>query len=98
MVIGFLASVPSVVIGAIMIYILSSQIAAGLMMVFESINQFQLKDGLAIGLPLMLGTVIAFLPTEILYSFPSVLRPILGNGFVVGITAALVLDHLIFKN
>jgi xanthine/uracil permease len=96
-VIGFLAGVPSVVIGAILIYILSSQIAAGLMVAFESIKEFQLKDGLIIGLPLMLGTIIAFLPTELLSGFPSVLRPVLGNGFVVGITAALLMDHWIFK-
>ncbi len=95
--IGFLSSVPSVVIGTIMIYILSSQISAGLLLVFESIEKFQFKDGLIIGLPLMMGTIIAFLPAETLESFPSVLRPILGNGFVVGVTAALVMDHLIFK-
>jgi len=96
--IGLLASVPSVVIGAILIYILSSQIAAGLMVAFESIREFQLKDGLVIGLPLMLGTIIAFLPPEVVHAFPSVLQPVLGNGFVVGITAALLLDHLIFKD
>ena len=97
-VIGFIASVPSIVIGAILIYILSSQIAAGLMVAFESIKEFQIEDGLIIGLPLMLATIIAFLPAEFLYSFPSVLRPVLGNGFVVGITAALLMEHVIFKN
>jgi len=96
-VIGFIASVPSVVIGAILIYILSSQIAAGMMVAFESIKEFQLKDGLIIGLPLMLGTIIAFLPAEIIHSFPSVLRPVIGNGFVVGITAALLMEHGIFR-
>jgi len=96
--IGFIASVPSIVIGAILVYILSSQIAAGLMVAFESIKEFQLKDGLVIGLPLMLATIIAFLPADFLRSFPSVLRPVLGNGFVVGITAALLMDHWIFKN
>ena len=95
--IGFIATVPSVVIGAIMIYILASQIAAGLMTAFEAIHEFKLVDGLIIGLPLMLGTIIAFLPAAVLNDFPSILRPILGNGFVVGITAALVMDHLIFK-
>jgi len=95
--IGLVAMVPSVVIGAIMIYILTSQIAAGLMTAFEAIREFKLVDGLIIGLPLMLGTIIAFLPAGIVNDFPSVLRPILGNGFVVGITAALVMDHLIFK-
>jgi xanthine/uracil permease len=96
--IGFLACVPSVVIGAVMIYILSSQIAAGLVLIFESTREFRLKDGLIIGLPLILGTVIAFLPTAILNEVPSFVRPILGNGFVVGITAALAMEHLIFKD
>ena len=68
------------------------------MVAFESIKEFQIEDGLIIGLPLMLATIIAFLPAEFLYSFPSVLRPVLGNGFVVGITAALLMEHLIFKN
>jgi xanthine/uracil permease len=97
-VIGFIASVPSIVIGTILIYILSSQIAAGLMVAFESIKEFQIKDGLIIGLPLMLATIIAFLPADFLYDFPSVLRPVLGNGFVVGITAAFLMEHWIFKN
>jgi len=96
--IGFIASVPSIVIGAILIYILSSQIAAGLMVAFESIKEFQIKDGLVMGFPIMLATIIAFLPADFLYSFPSVLRPVLGNGFVVGITAALLMEHGIFKN
>jgi xanthine/uracil permease len=96
--IGVIASVPSVVIGAILIYILSSQIAAGLMVAVESTKEFQITDGIVIGLPLMLGTIIAFLPADFLYSFPSVLRPVLGNGFVVGITAALLMEHWIFKN
>ena len=96
--IGFIATVPSIVIGAILVYILSSQIAAGLMVAFESIKEFQLKDGLVIGLPLMLATIIAFLPADFLHSFPSVLRPVLGNGFVVGITAALLMDRWIFKS
>ena len=97
-VIGFIVSVPSIVIGTVLIYILSSQIAAGLMVVFDSIREFQITDGLVIGLPLMLATVITFLPADFLYGLPPALQPVLGNGFVVGITAALVMDHWIFRN
>ncbi|OPY86471.1 MAG: putative purine permease YbbY [Syntrophus sp. PtaU1.Bin208] len=96
--IGFISGVPSIVVGTILIYILSSQIAAGLMMIFESIEEFRLSDGLIIGLPLMLATIIAFLPAAFLSGLPSVLRPILGNGFVVGITAVLLMEHWIFRN
>jgi xanthine/uracil permease len=95
---GFIGNVPPVVIGSILLYILCSQIAGGLMVVFESADKFQYISGLIVGLPLLLGTVIAYLPLEIVNSFPGILRPILGNGFVVGILAALLLEHIIFKD
>ena len=46
------------------------------------------------GLP---PTVIAFLPPAAVRLFPVLLQPLLGNGFVVGITGALVLEHLVFR-
>jgi xanthine/uracil permease len=96
-VIGFIGNVPPVVIGSVLIYIMCAQIAAGLMVVFESGKAFQFNSGLIIALPLLLGTIIAFLPVEIMNTFPTVLRPILGNGFVVGVFTALVLEHVIFR-
>jgi len=99
-VIGVIAYVPSVVIGCVLTYILSSQIAAGLIVAFQedSGKGFEFNSGLAIGLPVLLGTVVAFLPGSVIDTFPVVLKPILGNGFVVGVTAALLLEHVIFKH
>jgi xanthine/uracil permease len=99
LIIGFIGSVPSVVIGSMLIYILCSQISAGLMVAFEA-NEgegFQFETGLVIGLPILLATVIAFLPADVLDTFPTVLKPILGNGFVVGVITSLILEHLIFR-
>lgn len=97
--IGIIAYVPSVVIGCVLTYILSSQIAAGLVVAFqgEGKDSFDINSGLAIGLPVLLGTVVAFLPGTVIDTFPLVLKPILGNGFVVGVAAALTLEHVIFK-
>ena len=81
--IAFLGGVPSVIVGCVMLYILTSQIAAGLLVANQD-RGFQFEDGLVIGLPVLLGTVISFLPTDVLTTFPVVLRPVLGNGFVVG--------------
>ena len=71
------------IVGCVMLYILTSQIAAGLLLANQD-RGFQFEDGLVIGLPVLLGTVISFLPTDVLTTFPVVLRPVLGNGFVVG--------------
>ena len=94
--IGFLGGVPSVVIGCVLLYILTAQIAAGLSVALQD-RTFQFVDGLVIGLPVLLGTIISFLPADVSGTFPVVLKPILGNGFVVGTVAALLLDRAIFR-
>ena len=98
-IIGIIGSVPSVVIGCLLLYILTSQIAAGLIVTFQGLDEegFQFESGLIIGLPVLFGTVIAFLPAAVLDSFPVVLKPICGNGFVVGVVFALTLEHVVFR-
>jgi len=99
LVISFIGRVPSVVIGCVLCYILTGQIAAGLMVVFQKVDgeHLRFEDCLIIALPVLLGTVVAFLPTEVLDTLPVVLKPILGNAFVVGVVTALVLEHLVFR-
>ena len=94
--IAYMQSIPTVVIGIMMIYVMSSQVAAGLMMAFSA-KQFTFDDGLIIGLPIMLGIIISFIPTGVLSTMPLSLRPIIGNGFVVGVIAVMFLEHLVFR-
>jgi xanthine/uracil permease len=98
-VIDLLDSVPSVVIGCVLLYIVTSQFASGLILAFQTSGDepFGYDDGLVIGLPILIGTVFAFLPASVLESFPVVLRPTLGNGFVMGVISAFVLEHLLFR-
>jgi len=96
-VIGWIGNVPPVVIGSVLIYILSAQVAAGLMVIYESKEEFKFTGGLVIAFPLLLATIIAFLPAGVVNTFPTVLKPVLGNGFVVGVVTALILDHVVFK-
>ncbi|MDD2555689.1 MAG: solute carrier family 23 protein [Syntrophaceticus sp.] len=96
-VIALMGAIPQVVVGGILLYIMCSQLAAGLSMVIQSEEGFNFEKGLVIGLPLMLSIIISFLPNSVLSTFPAVLRPILGNGFVVGVLVVLIMEHLIFK-
>ncbi len=96
--IGTIGRIPDVVVGSVLLYILCAQVAAGLLVLFEGKEPFRFPHGLVIGLPLLLGTVIAFLPPAALATFPAVLQPVLGNGFVVGVLAVMVLEHLIFRD
>ncbi len=94
---GWIGAVPSLVIGSVLIYVLSSQIAAGLMVAFGSEKPFAFESGLVVGLPVLLGAFTASLPGALVDAFPTVLKPILGNGFVVGVVAALVMEHVVFR-
>jgi xanthine/uracil permease len=95
--IGWLGAVPPVVVGSVLLYVLSAQIAAGLMAALGSETPLAFDSGLVIGLPVLLGAVVAALPPPVVDGFPAGLRPVLGNGFVVGVLAALLLEHGVFR-
>ncbi|NMB33413.1 MAG: purine/pyrimidine permease [Clostridium sp.] len=97
-IIAFMGAIPPAVIGAILIYIMCSQIAAGLTIALNSSEEFAFEHGLVIGLSLMLSIIVSFLPQDTLNTFPLILRPILGNGFVVGVISLLVMERLIGRN
>ncbi|MEW6721116.1 MAG: purine/pyrimidine permease [Thermodesulfobacteriota bacterium] len=92
-VLGAVGAIPPTVIGGILVYTLAGQVAAGMIAAFQD-GSFRFEDGLVIGLPLLAGTVTAFLPAAALEGIPAMLRPVAGNGFVVGIVTVLVLDRL----
>ena len=98
--IGFMGSVPAAVIGGIMVYIMASQVSAGLQIAIKDLREsaFSFENGIVIGMPILLGNIVAFLPAQILDSIPLMLRPVLGNGFVAGVAAAMFLEHLVFKS
>jgi xanthine/uracil permease len=96
-VIAFMGTIPGVVIGSILLYLMSTQIAAGLMVAVNTDEGITFEGGLVMGLPLMLGIIISFLPQEVSVLFPVSLRPILANGFVMGSIAVLILEHIVFK-
>ena len=43
---------------------------AGLLVAFESLREFKFDDGIIIGMPILIATVIAFVPPAFLQEFP----------------------------
>jgi xanthine/uracil permease len=82
-----------------MIYIMASQLSAGLHIAMKDVPKggFSFNNGIVIGLPVLLGNIISFLPAGILEQAPAMLRPVLGNGFVAGVFGVLFLEHIIFS-
>ncbi|HTX61738.1 MAG TPA: solute carrier family 23 protein [Methanobacterium sp.] len=93
--IGTMSSIPSPVIGVIFLYIMTAQIGASLLLAVEKDGIKTVDDGIIIGLPVILGTAIAFLPGQIVAQLPDILRPVLANGFVMGTLLVLFLEHLV---
>lgn len=93
----YLSFIPAVVIGCALLFIMCTQVAAGLMTAFGAMEEPAFDNALLIGLPLLVGIIVAFLPADVLLSFPVSLRPILGNGFVMGVLVSLILEHVIFR-
>lgn len=95
--IGYLESIPAPVIGVVLAYVMAAQIAAGLMLGQESGAVGTFDGGLIVGIPLLLGTLVAFLPPEVAAGLPAMIRPLLTNGFVVGIVTVLGLEHIVYR-
>jgi xanthine/uracil permease len=75
-----------------------TQVAAGLMTAFDALNELgepRFDHTLLISLPILIGVIVSFLPPEVSAGFPYSLRPILSNGFVVGVVSSLILEHTI---
>jgi xanthine/uracil permease len=95
--IGLLGGIPLPVVAAIMAYIAAAQISSGLLMAQNAGAVSRVEDGLVLGLPVILGIVVVFLPQEVVAQLPLLLRPILTNGFVMGTLAVFLFEHLIYR-
>ena len=95
---GLFNYIPHIVMGYIMIYLMASQLSASFQMVATNDIIQNFNHGIIIGLPLMLALLISFMPDAARNEIPALIRPIVGNGFVMGVIAVLILEHLIFRD
>jgi xanthine/uracil permease len=93
---AFFSSVPPVVIGTVLLYVLCAQVATGLLVIYEQSASVRYEHGLSVGLALLVGTSVAYLPPDVVNTLPAMLRPMFGNGFVMGVLLCLILEHLVF--
>ena len=96
-VVGMLVTIPGVVMGAILLYLMATQLAAGLQRLVREKAIADFDSGVVVGLPLMVALLLSFAPEEVLNLIPSLFKPIVGNGFVMGVITVLIMEHLIFK-
>ncbi|MDL2314549.1 hypothetical protein LJC36_06170, partial [Desulfovibrio sp. OttesenSCG-928-C14] len=92
-----LCSIPDAVMGALLLYLMATQLASGLAMLNAEQGAAGFSGGMTVGLPLMIGLLLSFAPAPVLEALPELLRPLLGNGFVMGTLAVVLMEHVIFR-
>ncbi len=92
--IALFTAIPNTVIGVILLYLMGTQLAASFHIMTADKSAATFDDGLIIGLPIMIAILFTAIPME---AIPQIIRPIMGNGFVMGVLTVMILEHIIFK-
>ena len=96
--VAVLLTIPQPIMGVVLLYLMATQVSAGLNIMQASQAATSFHDGLILAIPIMFTVILSFAPTEIMAVIPSLLRPIVGNSFVMGIIVVILLEHLVLKN
>lgn len=82
-------SIGSAVLFVVYLQLLNSSFDFFKKLKFNSLNIYRAA------IPVFVGTVVMILPPETFSSIPSIIRPILSNGLLVGIILSLLLENII---
>jgi uracil permease len=92
---ALLALVPTPVVGAALCVGLGGQVGVGIATVAS--QDIRSRDYFVVGLPVLLGTLVGFLPQGLLDALPGLLQLFAGNSLIAGITLVLLLEHLLLR-
>jgi uracil permease len=90
--------VPPPVVGAVLLYLMAGTVFAALGMLTNQECGVSWNQGIVVGAAMVAGLCLAFMPPEVKRDLPPALRPLLANGFVVGLALALLLEHVLLKD
>ena len=96
-IVGFLMSIPSPVMGTVLLFLMGTQLAAGFEMVRSTGSVTEFRHGMIIALPILFNIILTFAPAEAISSIPQIIRPIVGNGFVMGVIIILLLEYIFLR-
>jgi xanthine/uracil permease len=88
---------PPPVVGGVLLYLLAGSAIAGLELIAGVKGGLDQHGKVVVGFAIMTGTAVAFMPPEAVQSLPGPLRPVLANGFVMGLSTAFILEHIVLK-
>lgn len=90
-----LTLVPPAVVASALCVAMAGQFGAGLSVIASS-RTLEARDYFVVGIPVFVGTLLAFLPQSFIVSLTGLGRVFLGNGLVSGIVLVMFLEHAVF--
>ena len=96
--VAVLLTIPQPIMGVVLLYLMATQVSAGLNIMQASQAASSFNDGLILAIPIMFTVILSFAPADVMTVIPSLVRPIVGNSFVMGIIVVMLLEHLVLKN
>ncbi len=94
--VGLISNIPAPVLGIVLLYVLIMLIGPAMLIAIESNSIKNVDDGVITGLPILLGTIVSFLPHSVISQLPVALQPLIGNGYVIGAISVLLLEHVLY--
>jgi uracil permease len=94
---ALLAVIPPAVVGAALCVAMASQVGAAINAMTSGGRSLAGRDYLVVGLPVLLGTLVAATPAGFFSALPAWLGTIVGNGLVLGILLVLLLEHVVMR-
>ena len=73
---------------------MGTQLAAAFNMLVSTKSVLSFDDALIVGLPIMVAMLFGAVPMDVV---PALVRPILGNGFVMGVVTVVLLEHVLLR-
>ena len=92
---ALLSVVPAPVVGAALCVGLGGQIGIGIATVAS--QPLSSRDYFVVGVPLLLGTLVGFLPQTLFDALPGSLQIFVANSLITGIFLVLILEHLLLR-
>jgi xanthine/uracil permease len=92
--ISIFSAIPNTVIGVILLYLMGTQLAASFVMMSSTESGNTFDNALIIGLPIMAAMLFGAIPMDVI---PALVRPLVGNGFAMGVIIVILLEHIILR-
>lgn len=90
--IWILSHIPNPVIGSILLYLMGTQLAASFEMMHSTSSSSTFASAMTVSLPIMMALLFTTLPADVV---PQIIRPLVGNGFAMGVITVIVMEHVI---